>query len=219
MDTALWIYVLLWVVIGGLVGHAIGRMKGRPEAGGLWGALFAVIGWLVIAAGPNHRPKCPECGGIIEQDVRRCKNCGSELSRSGPPESADDKTAIPIALGRIESRIAALPSDVSVSAIRIADSLERIESRLSEIAAFPSDVSVSLDQVSVSLAEDEAKNIEEIADSLEQICRAGSQLKPVVVEIRDPKGTFSPEGPTDGEVQRVDVRVTTSEPEPDKQTT
>lgn len=79
MDQALLIWILLWVLIGGLVGSAIGKAKGRPEAGAAWGVLLGVIGWLVIAAGPDMRPKCPECHGSVVAGAKRCMNCGVEL--------------------------------------------------------------------------------------------------------------------------------------------
>ncbi len=75
----LWLVVALWAIIGGLVGHAIGKTRGRAEAGVIWGALLGVIGWLVIAAGPDQRPKCPECGGTVVSGANKCRNCGSSV--------------------------------------------------------------------------------------------------------------------------------------------
>ncbi len=74
-----WLVVVLWTTIGGLVGNVIGKARGRTEAGAIWGALLGVIGWLVIAAGPDHRPRCPECGGTVVEGASKCKNCGSHL--------------------------------------------------------------------------------------------------------------------------------------------
>ena len=75
----LWLYFLGWVVIFGAIGAAIGGHKGRQEAGFLWGALLGPLGWLVIAVGPDLRPKCDKCGGVVVAGASRCKNCGAEL--------------------------------------------------------------------------------------------------------------------------------------------
>jgi len=82
MEVAVLAWFGLWILIGGLVGHAIGKGKGRPAAGAVWGALLGVIGWLVIAAGPDMSPKCPECQGTVVAGANRCKNCGEELPDS-----------------------------------------------------------------------------------------------------------------------------------------
>lgn len=87
-QTVLWL--IPWILVGGLVGTAIGRAKGRPEAGAAWGAFLGVLGWAVIAAGPDRRPKCPECQGVVVQGARRCKNCGVALP---PTPSLDDALA------------------------------------------------------------------------------------------------------------------------------
>lgn len=79
METPIYLWVLVCVAVGGLVGHAIGRYRGRAAAGAVWGALLGLIGWLVIAAGPDYRPRCPECQGVVVPGARKCKNCGSDL--------------------------------------------------------------------------------------------------------------------------------------------
>jgi len=70
---------LLWFVICAAVGGAIGRAKGRPSAGTLFGFLLGPIGWLLVAIGPNMGPKCSECGGNVVPGARKCKNCGSTI--------------------------------------------------------------------------------------------------------------------------------------------
>ena len=72
-------YLLLWCLIGGLIGLLIGQTKGRAGAGFFFGMLLGPLGWLVVAAGPSLKPKCPDCGGVIVEGARKCKNCGSEL--------------------------------------------------------------------------------------------------------------------------------------------
>jgi hypothetical protein len=78
----LFFWLLFWAIVGAAVGQAIGRSKGRPEAGLWWGLLLGVIGWIVVAIGPDLRPKCPECGGTVVAGARRCKNCGSDIERA-----------------------------------------------------------------------------------------------------------------------------------------
>jgi hypothetical protein len=77
--------LLLWALVGGLLGAAIGSTKNRLH-GGFWlGLVLGPIGWLLIIVGPDYRPKCPECKGVIVPGAARCKNCGAALQRSAAP--------------------------------------------------------------------------------------------------------------------------------------
>lgn len=76
---ASWIF---WMIIGGLIGALIGQVKGRTVAGFWWGFFLWIIGWCIIALGPNYKLKCPKCGGIIPEHVSKCKHCGSELGEN-----------------------------------------------------------------------------------------------------------------------------------------
>ncbi|MGA2286803.1 MAG: hypothetical protein ABSG55_11125 [Dehalococcoidia bacterium] len=71
--------LIIWIVIGTLVGALIGQAKGRVGTGAIFGFLLGPIGWLVTALGPNENPKCPFCGGEIVKGAIKCKNCGSDL--------------------------------------------------------------------------------------------------------------------------------------------
>lgn len=73
------IYLISWILINSLIGGAIGQSKKRVGAGVLFGLLLGPIGWLLIAAGPNMGPKCPECGGTVVEGAKKCKNCGANL--------------------------------------------------------------------------------------------------------------------------------------------
>ena len=85
MDAQACIVPFLAAVISGAIGLAIGRARGRPEAGFLWGFFLSFIGWLVIALGPDLRPKCRLCGGVVVEGSAKCKNCGSDL----PPTAVE----------------------------------------------------------------------------------------------------------------------------------
>ncbi len=73
------IYLFCWL-ISPVIGALIGNAQGRPGAGAIWGLLLGPLGWLLMVAVPDIRPKCPECGGVVVSGVRRCKNCGTQLS-------------------------------------------------------------------------------------------------------------------------------------------
>lgn len=76
--------ILIWVPIGLLIGALVGQTKGRTGAGAVLGLLLGPIGWLAVALGPNMKPKCPLCGGVIVQGAIRCKNCGGDINQSHP---------------------------------------------------------------------------------------------------------------------------------------
>lgn len=85
------LYLLLWIIIGALVGTVIGQQKDRAGAGLLFGLLLGPIGWLIIAAGPNLKPKCTECGGIVPEGVNRCMHCGQLLVTTKAKEESEKK--------------------------------------------------------------------------------------------------------------------------------
>jgi hypothetical protein len=76
------VLVVPGIIIGAVVGALIGQLKGRAGAGMFFGLLLGPIGWLIVAVGPNLMPKCPECGGVIVEGARKCKNCGSVLPQN-----------------------------------------------------------------------------------------------------------------------------------------
>lgn len=77
------IWGIAWL-ISAVVGALIGNTKGRPAAGAVWSLLLGPIGWLVICIAPDVRPKCPDCGGAIVANARKCKNCGTSLVNDAP---------------------------------------------------------------------------------------------------------------------------------------
>lgn len=73
--------ILLGLAVCGLAGAVIGNLKNRMALGFALGFFLGPIGWLITALFPAHGPKCPDCGGIILEGARKCKNCGTVLSQ------------------------------------------------------------------------------------------------------------------------------------------
>jgi len=67
-------------LLGSLIGAAIGQQKGRVAAGLIFGLPLGPLDWLLVAVGPNLKPKCPHCGGVIMEGATKCKHCGSVLN-------------------------------------------------------------------------------------------------------------------------------------------
>ena len=80
MDAVIAGWYILWFVLTGAIGVAIGKHKARSGVmSAILGILLGPIGWLALAIGPDYRPQCPECRGVIVTGARRCQNCGIEL--------------------------------------------------------------------------------------------------------------------------------------------
>jgi hypothetical protein len=77
--------LLLWLVVGGLVGAFIGERKGRTGQGAVLGAILGPIGWLVVGLGPDYKQptketkKCPFCAELVKREAKVCKHCGRDL--------------------------------------------------------------------------------------------------------------------------------------------
>jgi hypothetical protein len=72
-------WLWMWLILGPLIGAAIGRNKGRLGAGLFFGFLLGPIGWLIIAVGPDNRRKCPKCIGSVPDAASKCMHCGASL--------------------------------------------------------------------------------------------------------------------------------------------
>jgi hypothetical protein len=70
-------FVLLaaWCLLA-TVGYLLGQAKGREAEGILFGVFLGPIGWLLIAVGPDQRPKCAHCRGAMQPGATRCCHCG-----------------------------------------------------------------------------------------------------------------------------------------------
>lgn len=74
-----------WLILGPLVGAAIGQSKGRAGAGFFFGLLVGPIGWLIVAIGPDLNPArlCHACKGKVPDDATKCMHCGWDLAAQG----------------------------------------------------------------------------------------------------------------------------------------
>jgi uncharacterized CHY-type Zn-finger protein len=74
-------FLVAWAALG-LVGFLIGQSKGRDAEGAVLGMFLGPLGWLLVAVGPDRRPKCPHCHGAVQFRAVRCCHCGEDL----PPQ-------------------------------------------------------------------------------------------------------------------------------------
>jgi len=55
--------ILGWLIVGAVIGGALGAWKNRITFGVMVGGLIGPLGWLLILILPNNHPKCPACKG------------------------------------------------------------------------------------------------------------------------------------------------------------
>jgi hypothetical protein len=75
----------LFTCVGALIGHR----KGRLLEGVIAGLMLGPIGlfWIAFA---EAKAVCPECGGFTVKDARKCRHCGSSLTRN-PLQFRDER--------------------------------------------------------------------------------------------------------------------------------
>jgi len=88
--------IILGAFLSAVIGGFIGSQRNRVGAGIFWSIFLGPIGWLIVLLGPDYRLKCPECKGVIESGVKRCKHCGMDfMKRQRPVVQQDFSDPIP----------------------------------------------------------------------------------------------------------------------------
>ncbi len=71
--------LILSLIVLGIVGHMVGKQKGRASDGFWLCLLLGPIGLICILLLPNAGALCPECKGVLGKGARRCMHCGQPL--------------------------------------------------------------------------------------------------------------------------------------------
>jgi hypothetical protein len=81
-------FLMLFALIGGLVGTFVAQAKGRSVGEGfLWGALLGPIGWIIVGLLPadtenvstSPRRPCPHCAEMIQPAANICRYCQRDV--------------------------------------------------------------------------------------------------------------------------------------------
>jgi hypothetical protein len=90
---------ILWIVINGLIGYAIGKRKDGVAGAMIISILLGPIGWLIAALWPGDTRVCPFCAELARREAKVCKHCGRELTPlSNTPVIAAGRLAISLTL-------------------------------------------------------------------------------------------------------------------------
>jgi hypothetical protein len=75
-----WFYAILAIdaVICGILGAVIGANKNASNTGAFLGFLFGPLG-MIAAFAVDHRWKCPECMGRLNDHPNLCQHCKTKL--------------------------------------------------------------------------------------------------------------------------------------------
>jgi predicted nucleic acid-binding Zn ribbon protein len=82
-------WVVVWVVLNGAIGAALGGVfRGQAVQGAAVAIVLGPIGWIGVFGLRDVRPKCPECRGVIVQGAKRCRHCGVAFGVKTAPRNA-----------------------------------------------------------------------------------------------------------------------------------
>src|SRR5215510_9361561 len=76
--------VIFWLVVGMVVGAAIGNTRGRSGEGLFLGLLLGPIGWIIVLCLPREGRRCPFCLGVVPDRAVKCLHCSSDLPSDTP---------------------------------------------------------------------------------------------------------------------------------------
>src|SRR5215471_8317240 len=77
----LWLWTIVFTIVGAVVGAWIGRRKNAVVRDALLGAALGPIGWVISLLMPADKPQplCPACRRVVAAGDRHCRHCGTKL--------------------------------------------------------------------------------------------------------------------------------------------
>jgi hypothetical protein len=84
-DPTLWIWLIVFTIVCGVVGALIGMQKNAIARDTMLGLLLGPIGWVISLLLPARKPqpKCAACGKNVDEGDRHCRHCGAALVKAG----------------------------------------------------------------------------------------------------------------------------------------
>lgn len=71
--------MLVWALLGALIGVAASQRKGFSMASGIIGGLLLGPFALLMFLASDRKPKCPHCAEFIHADALVCKHCHRDV--------------------------------------------------------------------------------------------------------------------------------------------
>lgn len=80
-DPTLWIWAIVFTIVGVLVGAWIGKRKNAVARDALLGAALGPIGWIISLLLPARKApaRCPVCAKHVDAGDAHCRHCGAKL--------------------------------------------------------------------------------------------------------------------------------------------